>query len=156
MTTRNDEELPVDNSMLAARVAYREAVLDETHRPCHNDPETCTCAQCTRDRPTNAAEDDVVPCRRCRPDLNRRTMNEASRVSPLLRSAVATVERWVRDHNWSDYDMHQAWEAGAQWACDRAEIEDGELFVPTDEAGVEGRDWADECGHWLNDYQEEW
>lgn len=58
-----------------------------------------------------------------------------------------------RTPKWTDYDMHQAWEAGAQWACDRAEIEDGELFVPTDEPGVEGRDWADECGHWLNDYE---
>lgn len=80
----------------------------------------------------------------------------AARVSPPLREAVAKVESWLRQHQWSDYDMHQAWEAGAQWACDRAEVEDGELFVPTDDPGVEGRDWANECGHWLNDYQEEW
>jgi hypothetical protein len=93
-----------------------------------------------------------------RVDLHRALslLVNAARPSPLLRQALASVEQWIAEHKWSDRDMHQAWEAGAQWACDRAEIEDGELFVPTDDPGIEGRDWADECGHWLNDFEEEW
>lgn len=56
---------------------------------------------------------------------------------------------------WTDIDMWEAWSAGAQWAIDRTSIVDGELWLPTDEPGRTNRDWRDECGHWLNDYEAE-
>lgn len=56
---------------------------------------------------------------------------------------------------YTSLDMFEAWRAGAQWMADRVEIEDGELFVPLDEPCVEGRDWHEECGSWLNDFDAE-
>lgn len=79
----------------------------------------------------------------------------ASRVSPPLREAVAVVEEAIRGRKWSDPDMYEAWAAGAQWAIDGVEIEDGELYVPLDDAGVEGRDWAEAFGSWISDYETE-
>lgn len=54
---------------------------------------------------------------------------------------------------WDDADMCEAWAAGARWVADRVEIDDGELYVPEDDAGVEGRDWAEAAGSWLADYE---
>lgn len=43
--------------------------------------------------------------------------------------------------------MHQAWEAGAEWACEQLAVFDHDT--------VEERDWAEESRRWLDDdYQD--
>lgn len=54
---------------------------------------------------------------------------------------------------WSDADMWEAWAAGFKWCADRAEIVEGELWLPHDRPGIEGFDHREACGDWMSDYE---
>lgn len=89
------------------------------------------------------------------------------RCRPSIAAAVAefkaghpdepdTPWRDVDERRWCDVDMFEAWSAGARWVAERVELDDGELYIPEDAAGVEGRDWAEAFGDWLtNSYEPE-
>lgn len=56
---------------------------------------------------------------------------------------------------YTSVDMWEAWADGARWITDRAEIVDGELHIPPDTPGVEGWDYAEAFGSWIEDYDTE-
>lgn len=56
---------------------------------------------------------------------------------------------------YTSVDMYEAWEAGFCWCAQGVDLEDGELFIPEDEPGVEGRDHAEMFGSWIEDYDTE-
>lgn len=91
--------------------------------------------------------------------VERLRADAAAEFLPLLNAAADEIEylRRIyddlsREARYDSADMGDAWEAGARWVAERVEIVDGELFVPEDMPGVEGWDYAEAFGSWIEGY----